>query len=88
MASQQTVGGVNHSTNPQNNHTYVFNVRTKPDNKGVAGKGAFKDLAYTGSPIGFHTDNPYREPVPDFQLLHAIEHCTVDPEKEVRSETL
>merc|ERR550532_1460753 len=35
-----------------------------------------KDLAYTPKPIGFHTDNPYRFPTPDFQLLHAIEHCS------------
>mmetsp|Transcript_70635 Transcript_70635/g.133220 ORF Transcript_70635/g.133220 Transcript_70635/m.133220 type:complete len:434 (-) Transcript_70635:119-1420(-) len=53
-----------------------FNVRTKPDaDQGGAG-GVKKDLAYTPKPIGFHTDNPYRWPTPDFQLLHAIEHCT------------
>jgi len=56
-----------------------FNVRTRPDEAlagGDAGLGAKKDLAYTPKPIGFHTDNPYRWPTPDFQLLHAIEHCT------------
>jgi len=52
-----------------------FNVRTKPDDAKVAGQGEKKDLAYTPKPIGFHTDNPYRFPIPDFQLLHAIEHC-------------
>ena len=30
----------------------------------------------SGEYIGMHTDNPYREPCPDYQLLHAIEHCS------------
>mmetsp|Transcript_71940 Transcript_71940/g.153775 ORF Transcript_71940/g.153775 Transcript_71940/m.153775 type:complete len:464 (-) Transcript_71940:41-1432(-) len=53
-----------------------FNVRTTPDTemRDVQG-GPKKDLAYTPKPIGFHTDNPYRWPTPDFQLLHAIDHC-------------
>lgn len=53
-----------------------FNVRTKPDAEQIGSGGAKKDLAYTPNPIGFHTDNPYRWPTPDFQLLHAIDHCT------------
>lgn len=53
-----------------------FNVRTKPDEAKVAGQGVKFDLAYTPKPIGFHTDNPYRFPTPDFQLLHALEHCS------------
>mmetsp|Transcript_39497 Transcript_39497/g.112783 ORF Transcript_39497/g.112783 Transcript_39497/m.112783 type:complete len:424 (+) Transcript_39497:70-1341(+) len=51
-----------------------FNVRTKPD-PSAAGR-SLQDLAYTPRPIGFHTDNPYRFLTPDFQLLHAIDHCT------------
>ncbi|CAJ1384302.1 unnamed protein product [Effrenium voratum] len=50
-----------------------FNVRVTPD---TAGKTAKQDLAYTGKAIGLHTDNPYRDPTPDFQLLHALEHCS------------
>uniref|UniRef100_A0A7S3K3K2 TauD/TfdA-like domain-containing protein n=1 Tax=Aureoumbra lagunensis TaxID=44058 RepID=A0A7S3K3K2_9STRA len=34
-----------------------------------------RDLAYTNKAIHLHTDNPYRYPTPDFQLLHAIEQC-------------
>ena len=30
------------------------------------------NLAYTGLPIGPHTDNPYRDPVPTLQLLHCL----------------
>ena len=31
------------------------------------------NLAYTALPLGVHTDNPYREPVPGLQLLHCLE---------------
>src|SRR5262249_49707718 len=30
-------------------------------------------LAYTGLALGNHTDNPYRDPVPQLQLLHCLE---------------
>jgi gamma-butyrobetaine dioxygenase len=30
------------------------------------------NLAYTGLPIGPHTDGPYRDPVPTIQLLHCL----------------
>ncbi len=30
------------------------------------------NLAFTGLPIGPHTDNPYRDPVPTVQLLHCL----------------
>jgi gamma-butyrobetaine dioxygenase len=30
------------------------------------------NLAFTGLPIGPHTDNPYRDPVPSLQLLHCL----------------
>ena len=30
------------------------------------------NLAFTGLPIGPHTDNPYRDPVPTLQLLHCL----------------
>lgn len=48
-----------------------FNVRTMPDLSDVVKK----DLAYTPLAIGMHTDNPYRDPMPDFQMLHQIEGC-------------
>lgn len=51
-----------------------FNVRSEPDL--LQATGAKFDLAYTAKPIGMHTDNPYRYPTPDFQLLHAIEQCS------------
>ena len=51
-----------------------FNVRAIPDDA-QPGQAKKKDLAYTPFPIGMHTDNPYRDPTPDFQLLHAIEQC-------------
>lgn len=74
--------GKNLSTLRQTEWGPFFNVRTKPD----AALGAAKrDLAYTPRAIGFHTDNPYRDPTPDFQLLHALEHCSCD--KEVPCET-
>lgn len=49
-----------------------FNVKTVPD----VGKDVVKnDLAYTSLGIGLHTDNPYREPMPDYQFLHQIAGC-------------
>src|SRR5262249_61700448 len=30
------------------------------------------NLAYTGLALGNHTDNPYRDPVPQLQLLHCL----------------
>jgi predicted HD phosphohydrolase/alpha-ketoglutarate-dependent taurine dioxygenase len=54
-----------------------FNVRTKPDTGSKENSGMAKyDLAYTPSRLGMHTDNPYRYPTPDFQLLHAIKQCS------------
>jgi gamma-butyrobetaine dioxygenase len=45
------------------NFGLLFDVRSVP--KAV-------DLAYTGHPLNPHTDNPYREPTPGFQLLHVL----------------
>jgi len=45
----------------------VFNVRSVPD-------GQMKDLAYTAEALPPHVDNPYRDPNPGFQLLHALEN--------------
>ncbi len=47
----------------ETNYGQVFDVRSvpKPDN-----------LAYSDLGLGLHTDNPYREPVPGFQALHAV----------------
>jgi gamma-butyrobetaine dioxygenase len=47
----------------ETNYGRVFDVRSvpKPDN-----------LAYSDLGLGLHTDNPYREPVPGFQALHAL----------------
>mmetsp|Transcript_3770 Transcript_3770/g.5614 ORF Transcript_3770/g.5614 Transcript_3770/m.5614 type:complete len:649 (-) Transcript_3770:1222-3168(-) len=53
-----------------------WDVRTKSD----AETEEMRDLAYTPKPIGMHTDNPYRNPTPDFQLLHVIEQCECDEE--------
>ena len=43
----------------------VFNVQAKTGD-------AANDLAYTSLPLPPHTDNPYRNPVPGIQLLHAL----------------
>jgi alpha-ketoglutarate-dependent taurine dioxygenase len=47
----------------ETNYGRVFDVRSvaQPDN-----------LAYSDLGLGLHTDNPYREPVPGFQVLHAL----------------
>eukprot|EP00930_Biecheleria_cincta_P100074 TRINITY_DN9168_c0_g1_i1.p1 TRINITY_DN9168_c0_g1~~TRINITY_DN9168_c0_g1_i1.p1 ORF type:complete len:420 (+),score=62.25 TRINITY_DN9168_c0_g1_i1:23-1282(+) len=45
----------------------VFNVRSIPD-------GQMKDLAYTADALPPHVDNPYRDPNPGFQMLHALEN--------------
>lgn len=41
----------------------LFDVRSVPDSN---------DLAYRPIPLGPHTDNPYRQPVPGIQLLHCL----------------
>jgi len=45
----------------------TFNVRSMPD-------GELKDLAYFSEALFPHVDNPYRDPNPGFQLLHALEN--------------
>jgi gamma-butyrobetaine dioxygenase len=41
----------------------VFDVRSVPQPE---------NLAYSDLGLGLHTDNPYRDPVPGFQALHAL----------------
>ena len=45
----------------------VFNVRSVPDKD-------LHDIAYTSLALPPHVDNPYRNPNPGFQLLHALEN--------------
>jgi gamma-butyrobetaine dioxygenase len=45
------------------NYGEVFDVRSVP---------LPENLAYSDLGLGLHTDNPYREPVPGFQALHAL----------------
>jgi alpha-ketoglutarate-dependent taurine dioxygenase len=47
----------------ETNYGLVFDVRSvaQPEN-----------LAYSDLGLGLHTDNPYRDPVPGFQALHAL----------------
>lgn len=47
----------------ETNYGRVFDVRSVPQPE---------NLAYSDLGLGLHTDNPYREPVPGFQALHAI----------------
>jgi gamma-butyrobetaine dioxygenase len=47
----------------ETNYGRVFDVRSVPQPE---------NLAYSDLGLGLHTDNPYREPVPGFQLLHAL----------------
>jgi gamma-butyrobetaine dioxygenase len=60
----------------ETNYGRLFDVRNEPSPS---------NLAYTAQGLDLHTDNPYREPVPTLQLLHAIrsddrggETCFVD----------
>ena len=45
------------------NYGEVFDVRSVPQPE---------NLAYSDLGLGLHTDNPYRDPVPGFQALHAL----------------
>jgi gamma-butyrobetaine dioxygenase len=47
----------------ETNYGRVFQVRPEP---------APDNLAYTAAGLGLHTDNPYREPVPGYQILHCL----------------
>ncbi len=47
----------------ETNYGRIFDVRIEPRPG---------NLAYTDQALDLHTDNPYREPVPTLQLLHAI----------------
>jgi len=46
----------------ETNYGLTFDVRSVPQPE---------NLAYSDLGLGLHTDNPYREPVPGFQALHA-----------------
>src|SRR6202044_1305984 len=46
----------------ETNYGQIFDVRSVPQPE---------NLAYSDLGLGLHTDNPYREPVPGFQILHA-----------------
>ena len=45
------------------NYGLVYDVRSVPQPE---------NLAYSDLGLGLHTDNPYRDPVPGFQILHAL----------------
>lgn len=47
----------------ETNYGMAFDVRSVPQPE---------NLAYSDLGLGLHTDNPYREPVPGFQVLHAL----------------
>jgi gamma-butyrobetaine dioxygenase len=47
----------------ETNYGKLFDVRVEPTPA---------NLAFTGLPIGPHTDNPYRDPAPTVQLLHCL----------------
>lgn len=47
----------------ETNFGRLFEVYSRPGSN---------DLAYRTVPLGAHTDNPYREPVPGVQLLHCL----------------
>jgi len=47
----------------ETNYGLTFDVRSIPQPE---------NLAYSDLGLGLHTDNPYREPVPGFQALHAL----------------
>lgn len=47
----------------ETNYGRTFDVRSVPQPE---------NLAYSDLGLGLHTDNPYRDPVPGFQALHAL----------------
>ncbi len=47
----------------ETNYGLAYDVRSVPQPE---------NLAYSDLGLGLHTDNPYREPVPGFQALHAL----------------
>ena len=47
----------------ETNYGRLFDVRATP---------RAENLAYTDLGLGLHTDNPYRDPVPGFQVLHCL----------------
>jgi alpha-ketoglutarate-dependent taurine dioxygenase len=47
----------------ETNYGLAYDVRSVPQPE---------NLAYSDLGLGLHTDNPYREPVPGFQVLHAL----------------
>jgi alpha-ketoglutarate-dependent taurine dioxygenase len=47
----------------ETNYGLVFDVRSVPQPE---------NLAYSDLGLGLHTDNPYREPVPGYQVLHVL----------------
>jgi alpha-ketoglutarate-dependent taurine dioxygenase len=47
----------------ETNYGLVYDARSVPQPE---------NLAYSDLGLGLHTDNPYREPVPGFQMLHAL----------------
>ena len=51
----------------ETNFGRLFDVRSYPNSN---------DLAYRPIPLGPHTDNPYRSPVPGIQLLHCLVNDT------------
>jgi gamma-butyrobetaine dioxygenase len=51
----------------ETNFGQYFEVFTRPNST---------DLAYRSVPLGAHTDNPYRNPMPGIQLLHCLENQT------------
>lgn len=53
----------------ETNFGKFFEVFTRPNSN---------DLAYRSVPLGPHTDNPYRNPMPGIQLLHCLENQTTE----------
>jgi gamma-butyrobetaine dioxygenase len=53
----------------ETNFGKYFEVFTRPNSN---------DLAYRSVPLGPHTDNPYRNPMPGIQLLHCLENQTTE----------
>lgn len=51
----------------ETNYGRMFDVREIADPN---------NLAFTSRGLGLHTDNPYRDPVPGFQLLHCLEQSS------------
>jgi gamma-butyrobetaine dioxygenase len=72
LAFARTIGPVRDT-----NWGTLFDVRTQQESADGAAPKSTEDLAYTEEEIRLHVDNPYRDPIPQYQLLHVLQQTRV-----------